>query len=163
MNARCKGFFPITMNLKNTEFIIVELIPTAKTREKGELLQLSALKLKGLQLEDRFDYRLQEEKIPIPEFISLINYDKDSFTYLETTEEILSAFTKWSNNLPLLILDNSYTKNFLKDIPNPKESILHYLDKEYHDNIIEELINEYHLEPSNYIVDLLYESLLKHL
>ena len=41
--------------------------------------------------------------------------------------------------------------------------ILGFLDKKYQDNIIEELIEEYNLEPSNYIVDLLYECLIKKL
>lgn len=56
-----------------------------------------------------------------------------------------------------------YTENFLETISNKKESIFKYLDTEYNDNIIDELIKKYNLEPSNYIVDLLYESLIKHL
>ena len=31
---------------------------------------------------------------------------------------------------------------------------------EYNDNIIDEIIKKYNLEPSNYIVDLLYEALI---
>ena len=73
------------------------------------------------------------------------------------------CFKEWIENLPLLIIDNTYTKNFLESIQNNKESILKYLDKEYQDNIIEILIEEYNLEPSNYIVDLLYECLIKKL
>ena len=65
--------------------------------------------------------------------------------------------------LPLLILDNAYTNNFLESLPNKKESILKYLNKEYHDSVVEVLIEEHIIEPTNYIVDILYESLIKHL
>ncbi len=149
------------MNFEKDNYIILEVIPTALTKEKGELIQLSAIKANGLKIVDRFDYRLNEDKIPIKEFLKLINYDKHAFTYKDSTEEILESFQEWSAGYPLLILDNTYTNNFLKDIPNPKESILKYLDKEYKDNIIDELIEENGLEPSNYIVDLLFESLIK--
>ena len=60
-----------------------------------------------------------------------------------------------------LILDNAYTLNFLEELENNKESVLKYLNKEYHDQIIEELIQENNIEPTNYIVDILYESLIK--
>lgn len=149
------------MNFEKDNYIILEIIPTALTKAKGELIQLSAIKANGLKIVDRFDYRLNEDKIPIKEFLKLIDYDKHSFTYKDSTEEILNAFQEWSTDYPLLILDNAYTNNFLSDIPNPKESILKYLDKEYKDNIIDELIEENGLEPSNYIVDLLFESLIK--
>ena len=36
------------MNLLKDEYIILELIPTAITKEKGDIIQLSALKLKDL-------------------------------------------------------------------------------------------------------------------
>lgn len=93
----------------------------------------------------------------------MISYDKDAFIYKDSTKEILNAFKEWSGDLPLLIIDNAYTQNYLVDLTNPKESIFKYLDMEYHDYIIEELIKKYELESSNYIVDLLYESLIKHL
>lgn len=151
------------MNLLKDEYIILELIPTAITKEKGDIIQLSALKLQGLNLIERFDYRLNENLIAFPDFKELISYDKDSFTYKDSTKEILDSFKEWTNGLPLLIIDNLYTENYLVDLTNKKESIFKYLDKTYHDNIIEELIKEYELEPSNYIVDILYESLIKHL
>ena len=49
-------------NLLKDEYIILELIPTAINPQKGDIIQLSALKLKGLQLQDRFDERLEEIK-----------------------------------------------------------------------------------------------------
>lgn len=151
------------MDLTKEKYIILEIIPTAIHPSKGDIIQLSALKLNGLQLEGRFDYRLVENLIAHPDLKEMISYDKESFTYKESTKEILEEFQKWIGDLPLLIIDNMYTENFLEPISNKKESIFKYLDTEYNDNIIDELINKYNLEPSNYIVDLLYESLIKHL
>lgn len=151
------------MNLLNDEYIIIEIIPTAIHPSKGDIIQLSALKLKGIKLQDRFDERLEERLIALEDFKNMISYDKESFKYKTSTKEILDDFKNWSNNLPVLILDNEYTNNFLESISNKKESILKYLNKEYHDQIIEELIEEYNIEPTNYVVDILYESLIKHL
>lgn len=151
------------MNLMKEKYIILEIIPTAIHPSKGDIIQLSALKINGLVIESRFDYRLNENLIAHPDFKEMISYDKESFTYKNSTKEILNDFKKWIGELPLLIIDNLYTENFLETLPNKKESIFKYLDTKYNDNIIEELINKYNLEPSNYIVDLLYESLIKHL
>lgn len=151
------------MNLMKEKYIILEIIPTAIHPSKGDIIQLSALKIDGIKLTDRFDYRLKEDLIAIPDFKEIISYDKESFTYKDSTKEILEDFKNWIEDLPLLIIDNLYTENFLESINNKKESIFNYLDTKYNDNIIEELIKEYNLEPSNYIVDLLYESLIKHL
>ena len=151
------------MDLLKDEYIILELIPTAIHPSKGDIIHLSALKLKGIQLQDRFDERLEERLIALQDFKDLISYDKDAFKYKESTKEILSDFQEWIKDLPLLILDNTYSNNFLESLPNKKESILKYLNKEYHDRVVEELIEENNIEPTNYIVDILYESLIKHL
>ena len=151
------------MDLNNTKYIILELIPTSLNPEKGLIIQLSALKLEGLKLLDRFDYRLKEELNPYPQMLEMFSYDKDSFTYKDTKEEILNDFTKWAEDLPLLILDNQYTPKYFASLSNQQESILKYLNEEYQDDIIEKIINKYNLEPSNYIVDLLYEALIKEL
>ncbi len=151
------------MDLNNTKYIILELIPTSLNPEKGLIIQLSALKLDGLKLLERFDYRLKEELNPYPQMLEMFSYDKDSFTYKDTKEEILNDFTKWTEDLPLLILDNQYTPKYLASLSNQQESILKYLNEEYQDDIIEKIINKYNLEPSNYIVDLLYEALIKEL
>ncbi len=151
------------MDLLKDEYIILEIIPTAIKKEKGDIIQLSAIKLKGLNLLDRFDYRLREDLIALDDFKKLIDYDKESFVYKDSTKEILTAFKEWVGELPLLIIDNLYTENYLVDLENKKESVFKYLDTEYNDRIIEELIEKYELEPSNYIVDILYESLIKHL
>ena len=151
------------MELLKEKYIILEIIPTALTPERGEIIQLSALKIDGLKLLDRFDYRLNEKYIFLEDFKKLISYDKDSFIYKDSTKSILKDFELWSENLPLLIMDNEYTNNFLKTLKNQKESISNYLNKEYTDHFIEELIEDNKIEPTNYIVDILYESLIKHL
>lgn len=149
------------MDLSKSKYIIVELIPTSIKKENGVIVQLSALKLDGLKLLDRFDYRINEDKVPLQDFIDMCSYDKNFFTYVDTTDEILASFSKWCNNLPLLIIDNEYTNNYLKDILNTKESILSYLSLDMTDDVIEKIISKYKLEPSNYIVDLLYEALIQ--
>ena len=142
------------------EFIIIEIIPTHSDHTKGKIIQLQALKIKDLNLIDRFDYRLNEDKITNKDLVNLISYDNDYFTYVDDDKDILKEFKKWSNNLPLLILDNNYTKGYLSKLKNKKESICNYLDTEYNDDLINYLIKEYKLEPSNHIVDLLYESMI---
>ena len=71
---------------------------------------------------------------------------KDAFIYKDSTKEILNDFNEWSEELPILILDNLYTENYLKELTNEKESILKYLNEEYSDDIINRLINKYNLE-----------------
>lgn len=142
------------------KYIILELIPTSSNPEKGDIIQLSALKINDLNLIDRFDYRLKDKYIPFNDLLEMISYDKESFIYKDTTKEILNDFKSWCEDLPLLILDNSYTSKYLEELDNEKQSIAEHLNLKYHDNIIEEIIEKYKLQPSNYIVDLLYEALI---
>ncbi len=149
------------MNLNKRKYIILELIPTSINPENGLIVQVSALKLNGIKIIDRFDYRLKEENIPFPQFIELLNYDKESFVYMDSDVDIMKSFKKWAKKLPILIIDNEYTRNYLSKMDNKIDSILDYLGESYSDDIIDKLIKKYNLEPSNYIVDLLYESLIK--
>ena len=142
------------------KYVIVEIIPEAISPDKGNLVQISALKLENLKLIDRFDYRIKEEKISNSDILDIISYDKDSFTYLESTQELLDEFQKWIGDLSILILDNEYTNNFLANIKNKKESIASLLKMEYSDDFIDRIIKKYKLEPTNYIVDLMYEALI---
>lgn len=151
------------MDLLNEKYVILEIIPTGIDRNHGEIVQLSALKLDGLKLIDRFDYRLNEEKVPIQEFIDMCSYDKDSFNYVDNTDLILDKFKEFVGNLPLLIIDNSYTRNFLNIFDNNKECVFNYMDINNNDDSIQEMINKYKLEESNYIVDLIYEALIREL
>lgn len=146
--------------MNGKKYIILEIIPTAVDPKKGELAQLSALKLDGLKLIDRFDYRLVDDKINNNDIINMISYDNDLFTYVNTTRTILSRFKKWIEDYDLLIIDNLYTRNYLEKIKNSKESVFKYLDMECSDDVIEKMIDKYKLQPSNHIVDLIYEALI---
>lgn len=149
------------MKLDKDKYVIVEIIPTTLKKETGDIIQLSALKINKLQIEERFDYRLHEDRILIKDFLDIISYDKESFTYKYSTNEILEDFKKFIGNYKLLILDNTYTRNYLSDIKNKKVSLYDYFDIEDKDRFIEELITKYDIEPTNYIVDIIYESIIK--
>jgi DNA polymerase III alpha subunit (gram-positive type) len=149
------------MKLAKDKYIIVELIPTTLKKETGDIIQLSALKIENLQITGRFDYRLHEDRILIKDFLDIISYDKEAFTYKYSTEEILECFKEFIKDYPLLIIDNEYTRNYLSDITNKKESLYDYFDIEHKDSIIEELMSKYNIEPTNYIVDIIYESIIR--
>lgn len=140
------------------KYIILEIIPSSF--ENGDIIQFSAIKVKDFTVIDRFDYRLKEDNIKIKDFLQIISYDKDNFTYRDKTIEILKEFEEWSNNYKLLIIDNKYTENYLRTLKNEKEFINDYLNIPYTDDMIEVLVKKYNLQPSNYIVDLLLESLI---
>lgn len=146
------------MNEKN--YIILEIIPSAIDPKKGDIVQLSALKLNGLQLVDRFDYRLDYDLIDNKYLAEMISYDEENFKYMHSTSNIMDDFKKWIEDYDLLIMDNLYTENYLSEISNKKESVFKYLDMEFSDDVIDKVIDKYKLENSNYIVDLLYEALI---
>lgn len=147
------------MNLKNKRYIILEIIPTKVIG--GDVAQISALKINGIKLEDRFDYRLDKSKIKIPDILKMINYDNDSFKYVMSTKSLMKNFKKFIEDLPLLIIDNSYTRNYLEEFDNEKESVFKYLNLDITDDVFDKLINKYNLKVSNYLVDLIYEALIK--
>lgn len=147
------------MNLKNKRYIILEIIPTKVIG--GDVAQISALKINGIKLEDRFDYRLDKSKIKIPDILNMINYDNDSFKYVMSTKSLMKNFKKFIEDLPLLIIDNSYTRNYLEEFDNEKESVFKYLNLDITDDVFDKLINKYNLKVSNYLVDLIYEALIK--
>ena len=151
------------MDLKNSKYIILEIIPTSIDPKKGDVAQLSALKIDGIKLIDRFDYRLDKGKIKIPDILKITDYDNESFKYVKTTKNLLSNFKKFTGDLPLLIIDNSYTRNYLSDFNNDIHSVFEFLNLDVSDDVFDRLMNKYGLEPSNYLVDLLYEALIKEL
>lgn len=146
--------------MNGKKYIILELIPTAVDPKKGEIAQLSALKINDLKLIDRFDYRLEKDKINNSDILSMISYDEEMFKTAKTTRTILTRFKKWIEDYDLLIIDNVYTKNYLSNIKNKKESIFDYLNMSFSDDVIELVMEKYKLIPSNHIVDLLYEAIL---
>lgn len=146
--------------MDNKKYIILEIIPTALDPDKGDIVQLSALKLDGIKLLDRFDYRLNKDKVNNKYLLELTDYDNDKFVYLDNSLDIIDKFKEFIEDYDLLFIDNQYTLDYLKYFDNNKESIVNYLDMEYSDDVIDKIINKYNLESSNYIVDLLYEALI---
>lgn len=149
------------MDLSNKRYVILELIPTSSDPSFGDIAQISALKINGLMLESRFDYRLVKEKISIPDILDMINYDNDSFKYVKTTKKMLSELKKFVEDLPILVMDDSYTRNYLSSIKNSKESILSYLNLDFSFDVFDVIMKKYNLEPSCYLVDILYEALIR--
>lgn len=150
------------MDLEKDKYIIVEVIPTSLNKENGQVVELTALKVDGLKLVDRFNYRLTKDKVSIKEFLEMCNYDDDTFNYLDDSSDILAKFKEWASDLPLMIIDNTYTLNYLSDIDSRKELVFPYLELEFNNNVIQEMIDKYKLEASNYMVDLVYEAIIRH-
>lgn len=148
------------MNLQKDEYIIVEIIPTHSKAEKGFIAQISALKLKGIKLIERFDYRVDDKLIDNPDLRNLIKYDKKAFTYVDNIYFILEKFKKWAKDLPLMIIEEDYTLDYLKDLKNKKELVFKYFDMDYSLDIFERLMKKYSLEPSDHLVDLIYEAII---
>lgn len=148
------------MNLQKDKYIIVELIPTASTSEKGTIAQISALKIEGLKLLDRFDYRLNEELIENADLKELISYDKKAFNYIDNIYFIKEKFKNWSKDYPLLLVEEEYTLDYLKDLKNKKELVFPYLNLDYGLDVFERLKKKYGLEPSDHLVDLIYEAII---
>lgn len=146
--------------LKNLKYVILEIIPTNSDPKKGNIAQISALKLDGFKLIDRFDYRLDKDKINVFDILKIINYDNDKFKYLSSTRKIKKEFKKFIGRLPLLIIDNSYTYKYLEEFNNEKIPVFDYLNLKLSDTVFNEMIKKYNLESSNYLVDLLYEALI---
>lgn len=140
------------------KYVILEIIPTSF--KDGDIVQLSAIKVNDFNVIDRFDYRLNEENIKLKDFLKIISYDKENFIYKNTSSEILNDFKNFIEDYKLLLIDNGYTLGYLKNIDNKKEYINDYLNIPYTENMIDELIEKYNLEPSNYIVDLMLEALI---
>ena len=141
------------------EFIILEIIPNHSDSTKGFLVQVQALMIKEKQIVKRLDLRVREDLIDNPDLLRMISYDKELFKYVEK-EDLMKEFLAFIGDKPLLIIDNQYTLDYLKDIKNLQESIFPYLDLEMSNDVFNELITKYQLEPSNHLVDLLYEALI---
>lgn len=148
------------MNLQKDKYIIVEIIPTHSNSKEGFIAQISALKLSGIQLEDRFDYRVENRHIENEDLKNMIKYDKEMFTYVDNIYFIIEKFKRWAKDYPLLILEDTYTKDYLEELDNSKELVYPYLNLEYSQNVFNEIMEKYHLQPSNHLVDLVYEAII---
>ncbi len=148
------------MNLEKDNYIIVEIIPTHSKSDKGIIAQISALKLEGLNLLDRFDYRVENKLIENEDLKKMIAYDKKSFTYVNNPYFIIEKFKSWAKDIPLLLIEDTYTKDYLKELPNKKELVYPYLNMKHSYNVINEIMDKYHLEPTEHIVDIIYEAII---
>lgn len=148
------------MNLQKDKYIIVEVIPTYSDSNNGFIAQISALKLEGIKLLDRFDYRVENRLIENEDIKRIISYDKNMFTYVDNIYFILEKFKQWSKDYPLLIIEDTYTKDYLKELENSKELIYPYLNMEYNNDVFNQIMDKYNLQPSNHLVDLLYEAII---
>ena len=142
------------------EYIIVEIIPSHSNAKYGFIVQLQALKIKEDKIINRLDLRVNEDLINNPDLINMISYDEEMFTYVNDKEDILKDFIKFIGKDKLLIIDNYYTLDYLSKIKNKKESVFKYLDLELSDDVFDKIIKKYKLEPSNHLVDLLYEAII---
>jgi DNA polymerase III alpha subunit (gram-positive type) len=142
------------------EYIIVEIIPSHSNSKYGFIVQLQALKIKEDKIVDRLDLRVNEDLINNQDLINMISYDEEMFTYVNDKEDILKDFIKFINKDKLLIIDNYYTLDYLSKIKNKKESVFKYLNLELSDDVFDKIIKKYKLEPSNHLVDLLYEAII---
>lgn len=150
------------MNLHKDKYIIVEVIPTHSDSNKGFIAQISALKLDGIKLIDRFDYRVKDELIENDDLKRLISYDKNMFTYVDNIYFIIEKFKRWAENYPILIIEEKYTPKYLSSLDNKKELIYPYIDLEYSDDVFAKIMDKYKIEPTNHLVDVLYEAIIFH-
>lgn len=151
------------MDVLKSKYVILEIIPTNLDPKRGDIAQLSAIKIDGIKLEDRFDYRLRKDKIKSQDILNMTNYDNEMFRYENDTKSIKEEFKKFIMDLPLLIIDDEYTRGYLSDFDNEKISAFDYFDLPVTFDVFDKLISKYKLEPSNYLVDLIYEALIKEL
>ena len=142
------------------EYVIVEIIPSHSNANIGFIVQLQALKINDDKIIDRLDLRVNDSLVNNPDLLNMISYDKNMFHYVNDKETILKDFIKFIKKDKLLIIDNYYTLDYLKNIKNKKESIFKYLDLELSNDVFDKLIDKYKLESSNHLVDLLYEALV---
>ena len=148
------------MNLQKDKYIIVEIIPTHSDSNQGFIAQISALKLDGIKLLDRFDYRVENKLIENEDLKNMISYDKDMFTYVDNIYFIIEKFKRWVEDYPILIMDEIYTPSYLKEVNNKKELIYPYLNLEYSQDVFNKILDKYPIQPTNHLVDVLYEAII---
>ena len=112
----------------------------------GKLFVIEGTDSSGKQTQlELLKKRLTEAKIDFKS-VSFPNYDNDSFKYVKTTKALMKNFKKFIGDLPLLIIDNSYTRNYLEEFDNKKESIFKYLNLDMSDDVFDRLVNKYNLK-----------------
>ena len=94
------------------------------------------------------------------DLLEMISYDKDNFIYTDNPDLILSEFKKWSGDLPIMLIEKDYTKEYLASLNNKMELVYPYLEVEYNYDVFNTIMNKYQIEASNYLVDIIYEAII---
>ena len=126
------------------KYVIVEIIPTTRFKNTGDIAQLCAIKYDN-DITSNLNLRLELEKVQIPDILNMINYDIDKFEYLSTTSKIINKFKKFIKDYKLIIIPNEYTIDYLSDLDNEKISICEILKIKFSDNLINDIIDKYNL------------------
>ena len=66
----------------------------------------------------------------------------------------------FAKDLPLLLIDDTYTLNYLEEMNNKKELVYPYLELEKTNDVFNIIMDKYKLQPSNHLVDLIYEAII---
>lgn len=148
------------MKLDKDKYIIVEIIPNHSNYQKGCICQIQALKLNGLKLIDRFDYRLTDNLVNNITVLNTMKYDCDMFKYVFDTDTMMNDFKTFVGDYTIFIVEDSYTLDYLSYLDNKMELIYPYLNMEYSLDVFDKIIDKYNLEPSNHLVDLIYEAII---
>ena len=82
------------------------------------------------------------------------------FTYVDNIYFIIEKFKRWAEDLPILIIEDNYTPNYLSELDNSKELIYPYIDMEFSNDVFTKIMDKYKIEPTNHLVDILYEAII---
>ena len=144
------------------EYIIVEIIPTRSKRELGgTIVQVSCIKMKDLIMTDQLYVRQDLNYVQEPDIVHMLSYGDDYFETTRYVNSVEKKFKKFIGKTPLLIMDNSYTLDYLQDYENEKISIFDLLGVEDSDTVFDEIRAIYGIEDTQDLVTILYEALLK--
>jgi F0F1-type ATP synthase beta subunit len=94
------------MDFNKDKYIIVEIIPTRSNSKDGFIAQISALKLEGLKLLDRFDYRVKDELID-----NVYYWIKANDKMSASNQSSFTSNSGW-RFIPLIENNNSKIKEF---------------------------------------------------
>lgn len=136
------------------EGILLELIPSKN--KDGDIIQIEALDIKNNQVINRLNIRYLAKNLD-QKLIDMISYDKDDHIYLDSIEAMLKALKDFAKDKTIYIMDNGYTKDYLKEF---NTSFIEEFLEEEKDGFLERMIKKYNIKPTNYIVDILYESII---
>ncbi|MBO5095297.1 MAG: hypothetical protein J6B98_00270 [Bacilli bacterium] len=140
------------------KYVIVEIIPTTRFKNTGDIAQLCAIKCDN-DIISNLNLRLELEKIQVPDILNMVNYDIDKFEYLNTSNKIINKFKKFIKDYKLIIIPNEYTLDYLSDLDNEKISICEILKIKFSDNLINDIVSSYNLNQNDEIVEIMYKAI----